>query len=63
MTAVDKEIDRLDRTASEAAEHGWIRTWLDTVFEAAVGRRAPTTTSTSTTPAPCSTPTTTASTT
>lgn len=32
-TAIGREIDRLERTPTEAAEHGWIRTWLDTVFE------------------------------
>ncbi|MGZ4727048.1 MAG: endopeptidase La [Acidimicrobiales bacterium] len=32
-TAIEREIDRLERTTPQAAEHGWIRTWLDTVTE------------------------------
>ncbi len=31
--AVAREIDRLERTSEQSPEHGWIRTWLDTVFE------------------------------
>jgi ATP-dependent Lon protease len=31
--AIAKEIDRLERTSSQSPEHGWIRTWLDRVFE------------------------------
>jgi ATP-dependent Lon protease len=31
--AVEREIGRLERTSPQAMEHGWIRTWLDTVFE------------------------------
>jgi ATP-dependent Lon protease len=27
------EIDKLERTPEQAAEHGWIRTWIDTVLE------------------------------
>ncbi|MGH9294147.1 MAG: endopeptidase La, partial [Acidimicrobiales bacterium] len=30
---VEKEIDRLERTSDQSPESGWIRTWLDTVFE------------------------------
>ena len=30
---IAKEIDRLERTSSQSPEHGWIRTWLDRVFE------------------------------
>ncbi len=33
VTAVSKEIDRLERTGTESQEASWIRTWLDTVFE------------------------------
>ncbi len=33
QTAVLAEIDKLERTPEQAAEHGWIRTWLDTVLE------------------------------
>ncbi|MCB0973245.1 MAG: endopeptidase La [Actinobacteria bacterium] len=31
--AIQKEIDRLDRSGSESMESSWIRTWLDTVLE------------------------------
>ena len=31
--AIAKEIDRLERTSSQSPEQGWIRTWLDRVFE------------------------------
>jgi ATP-dependent Lon protease len=31
--AVDKEIDRLERTGPQSPEQGWIRTWLDRVFD------------------------------
>ena len=31
--AVEREIDRLERMNEQSPEHGWIRTWLDTVFE------------------------------
>ena len=30
---IAKEIDRLERTSSQSPEQGWIRTWLDRVFE------------------------------
>ena len=30
---IEKEIDRLDRTGDQGTEAGWIRTWLDHVFE------------------------------
>ncbi|MGA2522487.1 MAG: endopeptidase La, partial [Acidimicrobiales bacterium] len=32
-TAVRREIDKLERTSEQSPEHGWIRTWLDTVLE------------------------------
>jgi ATP-dependent Lon protease len=32
-TAVNREIDRLERTSEQSAEHGWIRTWIETVLE------------------------------
>jgi ATP-dependent Lon protease len=32
-TAIEREIDRLERTPAQNMEHGWIRSWLDTVFE------------------------------
>jgi ATP-dependent Lon protease len=31
--AIGREIDKLERTSEQSPEHGWIRTWLDTVFE------------------------------
>ena len=31
--AVEREIGRLERTSEQSPEHGWIRTWLDTVLE------------------------------
>jgi ATP-dependent Lon protease len=31
--AVQREVDRLERTPEQSPEHGWIRTWLDTVTE------------------------------
>jgi ATP-dependent Lon protease len=31
--AVEREIDKLDRTSEQNPENGWIRTWLDTVLE------------------------------
>ena len=32
-TAVEREVDKLERTSDQSPETGWIRTWLDTVFE------------------------------
>ncbi|HZJ25484.1 MAG TPA: endopeptidase La [Acidimicrobiia bacterium] len=32
-TALDREIDRLERTGEQSPEQGWIRTWLDTILE------------------------------
>ncbi|MEY2444000.1 MAG: ATP-dependent Lon protease, partial [Ilumatobacteraceae bacterium] len=31
--AVNKEIDRLERSGQQSPEHSWIRTWLDRIFE------------------------------
>ncbi|MGI8575398.1 MAG: endopeptidase La [Egibacteraceae bacterium] len=31
--AVTKEIDRFERMSEQSPEHGWVRTWLDTVFD------------------------------
>ncbi len=39
-TSIDREIDRLERTSPQAAEHGWIRTWLDTIIELPWGVRS-----------------------
>jgi ATP-dependent Lon protease len=38
--AVEREISRLERTTPQAAEHGWIRTWLDTMFDVPWGVRS-----------------------
>jgi len=32
-TAINREIGKLERTPEQSPEHGWIRTWLDTVLE------------------------------
>jgi ATP-dependent Lon protease len=37
---IAKEIDRLERTSSQSPEHGWIRTWLDRIFEVPWGVRS-----------------------
>jgi ATP-dependent Lon protease len=37
--AVDRELDKLERTSEQSPEHGWIRTWLDTVAELPWGTR------------------------
>jgi ATP-dependent Lon protease len=39
-SAVEREIDRLERTGQQSPEHGWIRTWLDTVLELPWGIRS-----------------------
>ncbi len=31
--AVEREIGRLERTSEQSPEHGWIRTWLDTIAD------------------------------
>ena len=35
-----QEIDRLERTSEQSPEHGWIRTWLDTILELPWGVRS-----------------------
>ncbi|HEY4376067.1 MAG TPA: LON peptidase substrate-binding domain-containing protein, partial [Acidimicrobiales bacterium] len=40
-TALDRELGRLERTSPQATEHGWIRTWIDTVLELPWGNRTP----------------------
>jgi ATP-dependent Lon protease len=37
---VEREIDRLERTSEQSPEHGWIRTWLDTMIELPWGKRS-----------------------
>src|SRR5919206_3483282 len=39
-TAVEREIDRLERTSEQNPEHGWIRTWVDTMTELPWGVRS-----------------------
>jgi ATP-dependent Lon protease len=38
--AVEREIDRLERTGEQSPEHSWIRTWLDTLTELPWGKRS-----------------------
>jgi ATP-dependent Lon protease len=38
--AIGREVDKLERTSEQSPEHGWIRTWLDTVFEVPWGTRS-----------------------
>jgi ATP-dependent Lon protease len=38
--SVTREIGRLERTSEQSPEHGWIRTWLDTVLEIPWGTRS-----------------------
>src|SRR5256885_1366025 len=39
-TAIEKEIERLERTSEQNPEGGWIRTWLDTVLDVPWGVRS-----------------------
>jgi ATP-dependent Lon protease len=39
-SAVERELGRLERTSEQSPEHGWIRTWLDTVLELPWGERS-----------------------
>jgi ATP-dependent Lon protease len=32
-SALEREVDKLERTSEQSPEHGWIRTWIDTVLE------------------------------
>lgn len=36
--AINTEIDKLERSNEQSPEHGWIRTWLDTVLDLPWGR-------------------------
>ncbi|HYJ71969.1 MAG TPA: endopeptidase La [Actinomycetota bacterium] len=38
--AIEREIERFERTPEQNIEHGWIRNWLDTVFEIPWGERS-----------------------
>jgi ATP-dependent Lon protease len=35
-----REIDRLERTSEQSPEHGWIRTWLDSLLDVPWGERS-----------------------
>ena len=37
-SAVDKELDRLERMGQQNPEHAWVRNWLDAVFELPWGK-------------------------
>jgi ATP-dependent Lon protease len=39
-STIEKEIDRLERTSDQSPESGWIRTWLDTIFEVPWGTQS-----------------------
>jgi ATP-dependent Lon protease len=39
-SAVEREIGRLERTSEQSPEHGWIRTWLDTMTELPWGEKS-----------------------
>jgi ATP-dependent Lon protease len=39
-TAVEREVEKLERTSEQSPEYGWIRTWLDTVLELPWGVRS-----------------------
>jgi ATP-dependent Lon protease len=38
--AVEREVERLERMSDQSPEHGWIRTWLDTVLDVPWGTRS-----------------------
>ena len=40
VTAVEKELDRLERMGDQSMESSWIRTWLETVFDIPWGERS-----------------------
>jgi ATP-dependent Lon protease len=39
-TAIEREVDRLERTSEQSPEHGWIRTWIDTALDVPWGTRS-----------------------
>jgi len=39
-SAVEREVEKLERTSEQNPEYGWIRTWLDTVLELPWGVRS-----------------------
>lgn len=40
ISAIEKELDRLERAGEQSMESSWIRTWLDTMFELPWGERS-----------------------
>ncbi len=38
--AATREVDRLERMSDQSPEHGWIRTWLDTILDVPWGDRS-----------------------
>jgi ATP-dependent Lon protease len=38
--AIEREIDKFEHANEQSPEHGWIRTWLDTVFDIPWGHRS-----------------------
>jgi ATP-dependent Lon protease len=38
--AIERELERLERTPEQSPEHGWIRAWLDTMVELPWGQRS-----------------------
>ena len=38
--AATREVDRLERMSDQSPEHGWIRTWLDTILDVPWGNRS-----------------------
>jgi len=38
--AATRELDRLERMGEQSPEHGWVRTWLDTIFDLPWGQRS-----------------------
>ncbi len=39
-STIEREVDKFERTSEQTPEHGWIRTWLDTVFDIPWGKRS-----------------------
>ena len=62
VRALRKELGRFERMPEQNMERGWIQGWLDTVLDLPWTERSTDDRSTSTRPAPSSTPTTPAST-
>jgi ATP-dependent Lon protease len=39
-STIEREVDKFERMSEQSPEHGWIRTWLDTVFDIPWGTRS-----------------------